>query len=176
MEIIRPVEGLGFKVIGKQCDCCKRDWRSYRSFDEELELFEFKTVVEGTPADDTQIGLADARAHDPDVQMDDQIGLKLDTSGFGRIAAQTAKQVIIQKIREAERDVIFTEFGLFPNGCYNHSRVVAPLTTPGYSVTVISTPRGTDTTSGKTDAPVVVKPETDSKSAATNDGKVWHKR
>lgn len=44
MEIIRPVEGLGFKVIGKQCDCCKRDWRSYRSFDEELELFEFTRI------------------------------------------------------------------------------------------------------------------------------------
>lgn len=44
MEIIRPVEGLGFKVIGKRCDCCKRDWRSYRSFDEELELFEFTKI------------------------------------------------------------------------------------------------------------------------------------
>jgi len=42
-------------------------------------------------------------------------------------------------------NVIFTEFGLFPNGGYNHWRVVFPLTTRGYSVIVISTPRGKDT-------------------------------
>lgn len=41
MDIIRQVEGMGFKVIGKRCDACKRDWRSYRSLDEEFEMFEF---------------------------------------------------------------------------------------------------------------------------------------
>lgn len=44
MEIIRSVEGLGFKVVGKRCDSCKRDWRSYRSVDEELEMFEFTRI------------------------------------------------------------------------------------------------------------------------------------
>lgn len=44
MDIIRPVEGLGFKAIGKRCDCSKRDWRSYRCFDEGLELFEFTKI------------------------------------------------------------------------------------------------------------------------------------
>ena len=75
----------------------------------ELELFEFKTVVE-SPVDDTQIGVADAKAHDPDVEIDDQIGLKLETAGFGRIAAQTAKQVIIQEVRGAERQMIYDEY------------------------------------------------------------------
>ncbi|MBW2413968.1 MAG: transcription termination/antitermination protein NusA [Deltaproteobacteria bacterium] len=75
----------------------------------ELELFEFKTVVE-SPTDDTHIGVDEAKEHDPDVEIDDQIGLKLDTAGFGRIAAQTAKQVIIQEVRGAERQMIYDEY------------------------------------------------------------------
>jgi N utilization substance protein A len=76
----------------------------------ELELFEFKTVVEGEPTDETQIRLEQAKVHDPDVEVDDQIGLKLDTAGFGRIAAQTAKQVIIQEVRGAERQIVYGEY------------------------------------------------------------------
>jgi N utilization substance protein A len=44
------------------------------------------------------------------VEVGDSLGMKLDASGFTRIAAQTAKQVIIQKVREAERETIFNEF------------------------------------------------------------------
>ncbi len=76
----------------------------------EVELFEFKTVVETVADPGTQIQVDEARRHDPDVQSDDQIGLKLDTAGFGRIAAQTAKQVIIQEVRGAERQMIYDEY------------------------------------------------------------------
>jgi N utilization substance protein A len=76
----------------------------------EIELFEFKTVVEGRPADDTQISLQDAVRHDPECEVDDQIGLKIDTKEFGRIAAQTAKQVIIQEVRGAERQMVYDEY------------------------------------------------------------------
>ena len=76
----------------------------------EIELFEFKTVVEGTPAGPSEIGLASALEHDPEVEVGDQIGVKLDTAGFGRIAAQTAKQVIIQEVRNAERQIIYGEY------------------------------------------------------------------
>jgi N utilization substance protein A len=76
----------------------------------EVELFEFKTVVENVSDPGTQIQVEEARQHDPEVQPDDQIGLKLDTAGFGRIAAQTAKQVIIQEVRGAERQMIYDEY------------------------------------------------------------------
>ncbi len=76
----------------------------------EIELFEFKTVVDEVTDPTTQIGLADALEHDPDVEADDQIGLKLDTADFGRIAAQTAKQVIIQEVRSAERQIVYDEY------------------------------------------------------------------
>jgi N utilization substance protein A len=76
----------------------------------EIELFEFKTVVSNVTDPEVQIGVEQAREHDPDVQEGDQIGLKLDTTGFGRIAAQTAKQVIIQEVRTAERDIVYSEY------------------------------------------------------------------
>jgi transcription termination/antitermination protein NusA len=78
----------------------------------EIELFQFKTVVEAIGNADTEIGHEDAKKLDPDVTVGDSIGVKLDSSEFGRIAAQTAKQVIIQKVRDAERDIIFKEFNL----------------------------------------------------------------
>jgi N utilization substance protein A len=76
----------------------------------EVELFEFKTVVAENPANDSEIALQDALVHDPDAEVDDQIGIKIPTAEFGRIAAQTAKQVIIQEVRGAERQNIFDEY------------------------------------------------------------------
>ena len=77
----------------------------------EVELFEFREVVDEITDRDTQILIADARRdYDPDVEVGDEIGVKLDTSDFGRILAQAAKQVIIQRIRDAERDNTFDEY------------------------------------------------------------------
>jgi N utilization substance protein A len=76
----------------------------------EVELFEFKIVVAGAPASDTEIGMQDAILHDPDAEVDDQIGIRIPTAEFGRIAAQTAKQVIIQEVRGAERQNVFDEY------------------------------------------------------------------
>jgi N utilization substance protein A len=76
----------------------------------EVELFEFKLVVETVADPGTQISLEAAREHDPDAEVGDEIGLKLPTAGFGRIAAQTAKQVIIQEVRTAERDLVYNEY------------------------------------------------------------------
>lgn len=76
----------------------------------EVEIFEFKIVVDtlGDPA--TEISLSDASALDSEVQVDDEVGVKLETSGFGRIAAQAAKQVIIQEVRGAERQIVYDEY------------------------------------------------------------------
>ena len=77
----------------------------------EVELFEFREVVEEITDPDTQILIGTAkRDYDPEVEAGDEIGVKLDTSGFGRILAQTAKQVIIQRIRDAERENTFEEY------------------------------------------------------------------
>jgi N utilization substance protein A len=78
----------------------------------EIELFQFKTVVDSVADPDTQVSQEQARGFDPDASIGDSIGIKLDSREFGRIAAQTAKQVIIQKVRDAERDIIFKEFNV----------------------------------------------------------------
>ena len=76
----------------------------------EVELFEFKTVAEEVEDDQIEITLEDARKLDSECEMGDSLGIKLNVDDLGRIAAQTAKQVIIQKIRDAEREMTFTEF------------------------------------------------------------------
>lgn len=76
----------------------------------EVELFQFKTVVDDVADPDNEIDIEVAVKEDPGVEIGDSLGMKLDASGFGRIAAQAAKQVIVQKLRDAERDNIFNEF------------------------------------------------------------------
>lgn len=76
----------------------------------EVELFEFVTVVDEVQDSYKEIDLEEAKEVDPDVEVGDSLGMKMDASDFTRIAAQTAKQVIIQKVREAERETIFNEF------------------------------------------------------------------
>ena len=79
-----------------------------------ITLFFEKTVVEGTDLDldddSLEISLEDARLIRPDVSLGDTVEVPHELEDFGRIAAQTAKQVIIQKVREAERDMVYREF------------------------------------------------------------------
>src|SRR5713226_1032127 len=77
----------------------------------EVELFEAKTVVEEVKDSTLEITLQEARENlDPDAEVGDELLSKLDTSSFGRIAAQAAKQNIVQKVRDAEREIIYNEF------------------------------------------------------------------
>ncbi len=85
-----------------EIDRATGDYIAYRRWvvldDDEVEI----------PAQ--QIGLSEARQEDPDVQIGDVIEEQLEAVDFGRIGAQTAKQVILQKIRDAEREQILNEF------------------------------------------------------------------
>ncbi len=75
-----------------------------------IELHEFKTVVDDLFDDEIEISVEEARKFDPEAQAGDSIGFKMETEELGRIAAQTAKQVIIQKVREAKKDIVFKEY------------------------------------------------------------------
>ncbi len=75
----------------------------------EVELFQFKQVVEEVTNPSTEISLKEAGELDNEAQIGDSLGVKLNTD-FGRIGAQTAKQVIIQKVRDAERENVYNEF------------------------------------------------------------------
>lgn len=76
----------------------------------DVELFEFRTVADVITDPHTQILLEEAVRLDPDCQPGDSLGVRMRRADLGRIAAQTAKQVIIQRIREAERENVFNEY------------------------------------------------------------------
>ncbi len=77
----------------------------------EVEIFQFRSVVEKAEDEQMEISLEDAIALDPDVQLGDELGEKMDKiEDLGRIAAQSAKQVIIHKMKDAEREVIYDMF------------------------------------------------------------------
>ncbi|SPD74928.1 transcription termination/antitermination L factor [uncultured Desulfobacterium sp.] len=76
----------------------------------EIEVFEFKEVVENVELEHLQVSLEEGRKLDPDVELGDSLGIKMDTNALGRIAAQSAKQVIMQRLKEAERDIVYDDF------------------------------------------------------------------
>ena len=83
------------------------------SFNEEtgeIEVYHFKIVTKEVTDPTSPISLEEALTHDPSVQEDDEMGFRLNVGDLGRIAAQSAKQVIIQRMRDAELEIIFEEY------------------------------------------------------------------
>ena len=76
----------------------------------DINVYARKLVVEDVTDETSQIGLREAQEQDPNYELDDVVEVEVTPSDFGRIAAQTAKQVVIQRIREAERALIYDEF------------------------------------------------------------------
>ncbi|MEE3348468.1 MAG: transcription termination factor NusA [Candidatus Gastranaerophilaceae bacterium] len=76
----------------------------------EIGVFSTKSVVKKVEDDETQISLAEAKEIDEDVEEGDEVKLEVTPEQFGRIAAQAAKQVLTQRIREAERNLVLNEF------------------------------------------------------------------
>jgi N utilization substance protein A len=76
----------------------------------EIEAFQFKQVVTQVKSPDQEISFEEGRKLDPDCEVGDSLGVKIDTGTFGRIAAQSAKQVIIQKMKDAEREIVFEDY------------------------------------------------------------------
>ena len=78
--------------------------------DGKMKVYQEKTVVEDVQDDKKEISLDEAKKINSNYKVDDVVEFELLPKKFGRIAAQTAKQIITQKIREASRDMIFNEF------------------------------------------------------------------
>ena len=73
-------------------------------------IYAIKDIMENANDDATEITLEEAQKINRDLQLGDTVAVEIVPKDFGRIAAQTAKQVIVQKLREAERDIVFTEY------------------------------------------------------------------
>ena len=76
----------------------------------EIGVFSTKVVVKKVEDEETQISLKDAKEIDESVELEDEVKIEVTPENFGRIAAQAAKQVITQRIREAERNLVMAEF------------------------------------------------------------------
>jgi N utilization substance protein A len=85
----------------------------YAKLDQDIgsiEIYQRKEVTLQVEDDAMQISLLEARQLDPEVMPGDEVEIEIDANEFGRIAAQTAKQVIVQKLREAEREMVYNNF------------------------------------------------------------------
>jgi len=75
-----------------------------------FHVFAIKTVVEEAESGVTDISLAQAHAINPDYRVGDVVEIEMTPANFGRIAAQTAKQVVMQRLREAERGIVYEAY------------------------------------------------------------------
>ena len=76
----------------------------------DIRVFSLKQVVEKVEDDMLEISLEEAKKEDKNAEIGCTVEIEIIPRDFGRIAAQTAKQVIVQKIREAERNMVYTEY------------------------------------------------------------------
>lgn len=76
----------------------------------EVRVYSRKTVVTDMTDSRLEIGLDEARKLNPNFELEDIVEIEVTPRQFGRIAAQTAKQVVVQRIREAERGMVYNEF------------------------------------------------------------------
>lgn len=82
----------------------------YNEGDGEVEIYQYKNVVDKVRDSIVEIAQTEARKLDDECELGDQLGIKIDNPGFSRVDIQTAKQIIFQKVRDAERDILFAEF------------------------------------------------------------------
>lgn len=111
-----PVDFMVERITQALVAAYKKDKTGYtdnvfiRLNEKEMKMCAQKEVVDEVISPDTEIALDAAHAIDPNAQVGDLLDVEIKTQAFGRIAAQTAKQVIIQGIRETERGMIFESF------------------------------------------------------------------
>jgi N utilization substance protein A len=82
----------------------------YRDETGEIEVFQYKEVVGEVTDPLQQLALEEGRKLDPECEIGDFLGIRMDAGAFGRIAAQSAKQVIMQRMKDAERDLVYDDF------------------------------------------------------------------
>lgn len=82
----------------------------YNLEDDEIEIYQYKNVVEDVRDPIVEIILNDAKELDEDVEVGDQLGIRIENPNFTRVDVQTARQIIFQKVRDAEREILFAEY------------------------------------------------------------------
>jgi N utilization substance protein A len=82
----------------------------YNDSDDEIEIYQYKNVVDEVRDSILEITLNDAKELDEEVEVGDQLGIRIENPNFTRVDVQTARQIIFQKVRDAEREILFADF------------------------------------------------------------------
>lgn len=82
----------------------------YNDSEDEIEIYQYKNVVEDVRDSILEITLNDAKELDEEVEVGDQLGIRIENPNFTRVDVQTARQIIFQKVRDAEREILFADF------------------------------------------------------------------
>lgn len=85
----------------------------YNEEDDDIEIYQYKNVVDSTENvrdKIVEISLNEAKELDEEVEVGDQIGIRIEKPNFTRVDVQTVRQIIFQKVRDAEREILFSEF------------------------------------------------------------------
>ncbi|MBC7714964.1 MAG: transcription termination factor NusA [Rhizobacter sp.] len=82
----------------------------YNDVEDEIEIYQYKNVVEAVKDPIIEITINEARNLDSEVEVGDQLGIRIENPSFTRVDVQTARQIIFQKVRDAEREILFSDF------------------------------------------------------------------
>lgn len=82
----------------------------YNDAEDEIEIYQYKNVVENVKDPIIEITINEARNLDEAVEVGDQLGIRIENPSFTRVDVQTARQIIFQKVRDAEREILFSDF------------------------------------------------------------------
>ena len=82
----------------------------YNEEENDIEIYQYKNVVESVRDPIVEISLEDAKSCDGETAVGDQLGIRLESGDFGRVDMQTTRQIIFQKVRDAEREILFSEY------------------------------------------------------------------
>jgi N utilization substance protein A len=122
IEILSKEKGIDTQIVldavkDAMLIAARKHFRTLENYDAEfddksgaLKLFSVKTVAEPVADPALEMTLSEARRYDPQAEVGTQIRIQRPTDALGRISAQTAKQVIFQKVREAERETVYNEY------------------------------------------------------------------
>ena len=82
----------------------------YNEEDDDIEIYQYKNVVDSVRDSILEIDLENAQVFDKNIELGDQVGIRIENPNFTRVDVQTARQIIFQKVRDAEREIIFADF------------------------------------------------------------------
>ena len=117
--LMEAIESALISAYKKSVGAVQNAWVWVDQEEGEIELYAKKEVVQEVQDSRKEISLEEAKVIEAEAQLEDEVDVKITPQNFGRIAVQTAKQVIIQRVKEAERDSVYEEFKSKENDILN---------------------------------------------------------